>query len=87
MEDKLTTAPIQAADKSQLKPEFVRIKDLRPMFGIATGTAYNLLNARKISGLVLRVRGKTSGVRLISVDSVRRYIESQMERKEGSKDA
>ena len=75
----MTTDPVMAPPQSGVNPEFGRIKDVERLFGIKRGTLYNLLNARKVSGLVLRVKGQKSGVRLIHLDSVRQFILSQMQ--------
>jgi len=45
------------------------------LFGIKRGTAYNLLADGKIRGVLLRVRGAKSGVRLFDVESVRAFIQ------------
>ena len=71
-----------AGDNSGLAVEWLRINDLATRFGIRRGTAYNLLRDGKIKGCVLRVRGKQTGVRLIHAQSVRDYIESQVEREQ-----
>ena len=73
-----TSAPVEAAEADNIQPEFVRTCDLRRLFGIARGTCYNLAKAGKIKGVLLRVRGQKSGVRLWSVDSVRRCIREAM---------
>lgn len=72
-----TTAPVQAGDFSQTNQEFGRVADVARQFGLKRGTTYNLLADGKITGVLLRVRGKTSGVRLIHMASVRAYILSQ----------
>lgn len=75
---RLTTAPVQPANFNQFPPEFGRVADLTRQFGIKRGTAYNLLVDGKIKGVLLRVRGKKSGVRLFDLASVRNFIRSQM---------
>ena len=74
-----TTAPVREGDFTGATPEFGRVADVTRQFGIKRGTAYNLLGDGKIKGVLLRVRGKKSGVRLFDLDSVRGYIHSQME--------
>ena len=74
---KFTTAPVQPSHCD--KPEFGRTADVQHMFGIKRGTLYNLLQDGKIKGVLLRVRGQKSGVRLFDLDSIRRFIYSQME--------
>jgi hypothetical protein len=75
--DHYTLEPAQLGDFTNLPPEFGRVADVTRHFGIKRGTAYNLLADGKIKGCLLRVRGKTSGVRLIDMASVRTYIRSQ----------
>ena len=75
---KKTTEPIEAGNFIGVTAEFGRTADLKTHFGILRGTAYNLLLDGKIKGVLLRVRGKKSGVRLWDMDSVRNYIRSQM---------
>ncbi len=74
----MTSTPIAAGSTASLPPEFLRTSDLRAIFGLARGTVYNLAAAGKIRGVLLRVKGKKSGVRLWDVNSVRAYIRSQM---------
>jgi len=78
-ETRFTTAPVQAGDSNGVLPEFGRCADLLRIFGIRKGSAYNLLADGKIRGVLLRVRGRKSGVRLFDLASVREYIRSQME--------
>jgi hypothetical protein len=73
-----TSAPLEAAEASNIQPEFLRTSDLRRIFGLARGTVYNLHAAGKIRGVLLRVRGKKSGVRLWDAQSVRDFIHSQI---------
>ena len=72
-----TTAPVKAGDFAGVVPEFGRVADLTRVFGLKRGTAYNLLGDGKIKGVLLRVRGAKSGVRLFDMASVRAYILSQ----------
>jgi hypothetical protein len=70
----LTTAPVQAGDTTGMAPEFGRISDCTRLFGLLRGTLYNLLRDGKIQGVLLRVKGQKSGVRLIDLQSCRDYI-------------
>jgi hypothetical protein len=69
---------VKAGETSGTLPEFGRCNDAQRLFGIKRGTLYNLLADGKIKGVLLRVRGAKSGVRLIHLQSVRDYIYSQM---------
>jgi len=73
-----TTAPVKAGDFTDDQKEFGRCHDLERQFSIKRGTAYNLLKDGKIKGVLLRVRGQKSGVRLFDMASVRSFIQSQM---------
>jgi hypothetical protein len=78
MKKPLTTEPVKAGDTAGLPPEFGRIPDCHRLFGLKRGTLYNLLDDGKIRGVLLRVRGQKSGVRLIDLESVRSFIRSEM---------
>lgn len=67
------------ADCANASIEFGRCADVQRIFGLRRGTLYNLLQDGKIKGVLLRVRGKKSGVRLFAMASVRDFIRSQME--------
>jgi hypothetical protein len=68
-----TTAPVQAADCSNVLPEWGRWRDVQRLFGIKKGTLYNLKAEGKIKSS--RVRG----CRLFDLASVRAYVNSQLE--------
>src|ERR1035441_7133252 len=70
---KTTIAPVQAGDFTGATPEFGRWQDVNRIYSIKRGTAYNLLHHGKIKGVLLRVCGKKSGVRLFDMASVRNY--------------
>lgn len=74
-----TSAPVRPATPSDFNPEFLRTEDVRKVFGIKRGPLYGLGWLGKVNGVLLRIRGNKSGVRLWSVDSIRTYINSQME--------
>lgn len=73
----LTTAPVQAGNFTGVCPEWGTTHDVRRIFGIKRGTLYNLHCDRKVSGKVLRSRGKVKGVRLWDMQSIRDFILSQ----------
>ena len=70
-----------------LKPEFGRIRDVERLYGLKRGTTYNLLESGRIRGCVLRVKGRKSGVRLIDLESVGRYIRAQMDQQNSAPDS
>jgi hypothetical protein len=73
-----TSEPVQPGHFTGVQPEFGRCHDCSRIFGLKRGTLYNLLNAGKIRGVLLRVRGQKSGVRLFDIASVREYISSEL---------
>lgn len=74
-----TTQPIAQGDCGGALPEFGRCADVTRLFGLRRGTLYNLLAQGKVRGVLLRVKGSKSGVRLFDLESVRQLIRSQME--------
>jgi hypothetical protein len=82
-----TIEPVQCGDCSHLLPEFGRAADVQRLFGIKRGTLYNLLADGKVKGVLLRVRGQKSGVRLIYLDSVRSFIFKEMAEQAGTRNS
>lgn len=66
--------PPALEESSSVPAEFCRISDLQRLFGIRRGTAYNLIREGKVRSVTLRRPGRATGVRLISVASVRDYL-------------
>lgn len=64
---------------NETKPEFIRPGDARRIFGVSRPMVYQWIKAGNIESKVLRQRGKLTGIRLIPYDSIKAYIESQME--------
>lgn len=62
-----------------IQPEFVDCKGLEAGWGIKRSLAYQLLADGEIQGVSLRRRNQIRGKRLFSVDSVRRFLQQQME--------
>ena len=60
-----------------IEPEFLRVKDVEKMFGLKRGKLYVLIREGAVISKSLRTRGTIRGVRLVSVDSLRNYINSQ----------
>lgn len=73
-----TTEPVQPGSFTGTQPEFGRVADVTRHFGIKRGTLYNLRRDGKVRGVLLRVRGQKSGVRLFDMASVRDFIQSQL---------
>jgi hypothetical protein len=79
MQKKSTTDPVEPGKFSNEHPEFGRQRDVEKIFGIKRGTLYNLLRDGKVRGVLLRVRGQKSGVRLFEMASIRAYITSEFQ--------
>ena len=69
-------APVTVAAQD---PEFLDAAGLQARFGIKRSLAYSLLADGSIRGVSLRRRNQTRGKRLFSCDSVREYLNRQME--------
>lgn len=54
--------------------EFLRMGDLRRLFGITRATGYQLAKAGRIRTVSLRQPGSARGVRLVNAASVRDYL-------------
>lgn len=76
----VTSEPVNVAQANATQdPEFLDADGLRARFGIKRSLAYALLADGAIRGVSLRRRGQLRGKRLWAVDSVRSYLNSQME--------
>ncbi|MBI4024763.1 MAG: hypothetical protein HY360_07250 [Verrucomicrobia bacterium] len=60
----------------------MRPGDARKIFGLGRTFCYGLIAEGKIRSVVLRKRGAKTGVRLLSVDSIRDFLHHAMERAE-----
>lgn len=59
-------------------PEFCDSPGAKFRFGLGRSYLYSLLAQGLIEGVSLRKRGQTKGKRLWKIDSIRRYLASQM---------
>lgn len=71
-----TTNNVGAAKHGELKPEWIRPKDVPRFFGLGRTQTYELIAANKIKSVSMRQRGQKHGTRLISYDSLAAYLES-----------
>ena len=71
-----TSAAIAPAEGA-IKPEFLRLSQCEQVFGLGRSTIYRLLHDNAIHGVCLRKAGAATGIRLISFDSLKGFIESQ----------
>ena len=75
-----TSAPVAApVTVAAQDPEFLDAAGLQARFGIKRSLAYSLLADGAIKGVSLRRRNQTRGKRLFCCDSVRQYLNRQME--------
>jgi Helix-turn-helix domain len=77
----LTIASVESGRFSS--PEFLDVDQVRSYFGLKQSLLYRLLAENKIRGVSIRQRGKTRGRRLFDVESIRQYLNSQVD-KEGA---
>ena len=78
-----TTAPVQPGDFANGTREFGRDRDVLATYSLKRGTLRNLYAQGKIQGVLLRVCGSKSGVRLWDMASIRRLIRSEMDNSQG----
>jgi hypothetical protein len=71
-----TTQPVAATWGAD--PEFVDLVGLRERFGIRRSLAYLLIEDGAIKSVSLRRKGALKGKRLVSVASVRKFLNSRM---------
>lgn len=79
----LVAAAKAASTLPTVESEFGRMGDLRRLFGITRSTAYVLVKKGLIKTVCLRHKGQARGVRLVSVPSVRAYLNSLLEQQSG----
>ena len=70
------TAPVAVIN---FRPEWLRIPDAIKLYGIGRSSLYELMAEGKIKTALLRQRGSVRGIRLLSADSLSRYIEGLAE--------
>jgi hypothetical protein len=73
-----TTKSIAPAPLAHYEPEFGRIPDVQRLFGLKRSTTYTLCREGKIKAVTIRPRGSRVGVKLISLDSVRSFLKSEL---------
>ena len=75
---KLTTAPVEPGASGSIVPEFIRIPDVERFSGVKRGHTYALINAGLIKSVCLRKPGAKTGVRLVHLQSLRDYLNSNL---------
>jgi hypothetical protein len=67
---------VNTAEQEKFSPEWVRIQTATRLYGIGRTKFYELVASGTIRSICLRNRGSSKGIRLLSADSIRHYIES-----------
>ncbi len=74
----LTVAPVAAAQPSAAEVEWVDFHGAKRMFGLKRSLLYELAGHRLIKSVSLRRNGNIKGKRLWCVQSIRDYLNSQL---------
>jgi hypothetical protein len=69
--------PISKAQTEGAKLEWIRLGTATKLFGISRSRLYLLINDRSIKSFSLRGKGGIKGIRLISYDSLRAFLERE----------
>jgi hypothetical protein len=64
-------------DPSQLGPRWLRMRTVSQVYSISAVRIYDLLNTGQLKSILLKGKGKTRGIRLISVESLEEYFNGQ----------
>jgi hypothetical protein len=75
-----TSAPVTPGDFSDTAKEFGRTKDVERIFSVKRGTLYNAEKLGLVRGVLLRLRGQKSGVKLWDMRSIENWIRGEMEK-------
>jgi hypothetical protein len=75
-----TTAQVTPGDFSDTAKEFGRTKDVERIFSVKRGTLYNAEKLGLVRGVLLRLRGQKSGVKLWDMRSIENWIRGEMEK-------
>jgi hypothetical protein len=60
-------------------PEWLRVPEAVRRFGLGRSTIYELIRSHEVKTALIRKRGNTTGIRLISTDSLRAYVQRFVE--------
>jgi hypothetical protein len=75
-----TAAPVTPGDFSDMAKEFGRTKDVERIFSVKRGTLYNAEKLGLVRGVLLRLRGQKSGVKLWDMRSIENWIRGEMQK-------
>ena len=76
----MTTVPVTPGDFSDMAKEFGRTKDVERIFSMKHGTLYNAEKLGLVRGVLLRLRGQKSGVKLWDMRSIENWIRRVMQK-------
>jgi len=76
--ERLTTE-LRLAKENPLPPEYLRPKQASEVFQIGRSKIYELIRSGSITSISLREKGQKKATRLISVASLRDYLEAHAE--------
>ncbi len=62
-----------------IEPEFLRCAEAARIYNISRAKIYELMREGKIEYVSLRKRGSTSGVRLIKLASIRKFMNDRLQ--------
>ncbi len=68
-----------ASQQGELKPRYIRPKDMQCHFGLGRTQTYELIAEKKIKSVSLRKRAQRHGTRLIDYESVVAFLKSLAE--------
>jgi hypothetical protein len=77
---RLTIAPVTPGDFNDTAKEFGRTKDVERIFSVKRGTLYNAEKLGLVRGVLLRLRGQKSGVKLWDMRSIKNWIQGEMQK-------
>jgi hypothetical protein len=75
-----TVVPVTPGDFSDTAKEFGRTKDVERIFSVKRGTLYNAEKLGLVRGVLLRLRGQKSGIKLWDMRSIENWIRGEMQK-------
>ena len=81
MNDHLITQPVTPENIGAVVPEFVDAKGLKAVHGISRSHGYHLADAGLVKTVCLRKPGATRGKRLWQCQSIRDYLQANIDRR------
>ena len=74
-----TSTQVRAAPSGALTPEYLRPAEASRVYSLSRSKLYELIKNGKIASVSLREEGQTKATRLLSVASLRRFLEARSE--------